>query len=155
MLFLHEVKSNDVEEYRTLDKKFEGYFKEIGLHSDAITKWFSDYPYPLCIRSSFEDGKWYNQYIYSKEEYYYFLDRVAFCKSEDIWFSWFFTSLKGIHRLKLRMCNDVEAMEQARKTFTNDLYYCTACLLKDMGLPLTFVENGTVMYYKRDKILWN
>ena len=57
MRFLEEV--NDLEEYRILDKKFAEYFKRVNINSDAITKWFSDHPYPLCIHYSFEDGKWY------------------------------------------------------------------------------------------------
>ena len=153
MRFLEEV--NDLEEYRILDKKFAEYFKRVNLNSDAITKWFSDHPYPLCIHYSFEDGEWYDTLIYSKVQYYDFLERVIYSKNENEWFTWYFTPLKGVHRLKLRKCNDVVAMEQARKTFTDDLFYCTMCLLKDMGLPLNLVENGTVLCYERNNTIWS
>ena len=46
-------------------------------------------------------------------------------------------------------------MEQARRTFTDDLFYCTIRLLKDMGLPLNLVENGTVLCYERNNTIWS
>ena len=155
MWFLHEVKADEVGEYRILNVLFEKYFKEVGLEPDAINKWFAEYPYPLCIRYSTKDGIWDNELIHSKEEYYYFLDKVVFHKSENMWFTWYFSSLKERHPRKLRKCSDIEAMERARKLFVKELYYCTLCLLRDMDLQLTFIEKGAIMQHERDRLIWD
>lgn len=151
MLFLHEVKADEVGEYRILNVFFEKYFKEVGLEPDAINKWFAKYPYPLCMRFSTKDGVWNDELIHSKEEYYYFLDRVISHRSEGLWFSWHESSLLERHRYKLRKCTDIEAMERDRKSFVSDLMYCTLCIIRDMDLYITLPEEGTLKYHLKWK----
>ena len=149
MLFLKEVKYEDVEEYKILDERLAKYYKKLHLNSDAINKWFSRYPYPLSIRYSLDGKHWSNKLIHSKVEYYDFLELVICVKSDNEWIGWHFVHLTDKQMNKLPKCKDRSTMEHDMISFTGELYYCTLCVLRDMGYQLTFSEKKTIEIYER------